>query len=163
MRAVIIAVCVVIVLIIASWVNTYAYEDYLYGFWLADGDEFCELSDIESMLVFIGPPTGYWYKERSCYIIIMNDLCNQGFTLTYRPAWARLGLGKYSVCADVVFDDEKIWDDNVKIIVDVTDGTLKILSHDDTLYAALHKQHDTTNIARQMESVELAEGPVEKD
>lgn len=151
--AIIIFVIVLSLYFLATW-NTSTYEDYLYGFWVAEGDDFCEESEIDSMLVFIGNAEGGFTVERTCYIIIMNDLCNQGFTLSYRPGWASAGVGKYSVFATVKFDDEDIWDDCVKITVDMRDGTMKI-SSGDTIYAKLTKQLDTSNMCRELEDAEL--------
>ena len=145
---------VFVLYILATW-HTRTNEDYLYGFWVADGDAFCEESDIESMLVFIGEPTGWWKATRMCYIIIMDDLCNQGFTMKYRRGWAPT-VGKYSISADVVFDDIPIWEDNVTFTHDIRDGTLTICSGD-TIYAKLTKEHDTTNLARAVASVELVD------
>lgn len=151
-------ICIVIIIILlyvfSTW-NTSANENYLYGFWVADGDDFCEESEIDSMLVFIGEPEPGWFSTtRTCYIIIMNDLCAQGFTLNYSTGWAGIGVGKYRINAKVKFDDEDIWPDKVHIDVDMRDGTMKIHS-DGVIYARLNKQHDTTNLARQFEDAEL--------
>lgn len=161
MHVYLIAICVIITFIIIYnlfvW-NTSAYEDYLYGFWVAEGDEFCEQSEIDSMLLFIGEPeNGYFSKSRTCYLIIMTDMCNQGLTITYRSGWAGIGVGRYRINATAKFDEEQIWDDDITITVDMRDGTLKIKNNDGTVYAVLNKQHDTTNIARSMEDAELVD------
>lgn len=153
------AVLVVIIIIlyyIASW-NTNTYEDYLYGFWTAAGDDFCEESDIESMMVFIGEPEiSRSSRTRTCYIIIMNDLSAQGFTLEYKSSWASIGSRKYEICADVLFDDEQIWPTKVNISVDMRVGIMKIY-RDGVIYAKINKQHDITNQCRTIEGAELVE------
>ncbi len=154
------AIALVIVIFVvyglASW-NTSTYDDYLYGFWVAEGDEFCQNAEIESIMVFMGEAeNGLRSRTRTCYIIIMNDMCNQGFTLTYVPGWAGPGIGKYQITADVTFEEEQIWTDKVNINVDMKTGTMEITSADsDVVYARLSKQNDTTNIAKAAESVEL--------
>lgn len=161
-----VTVLIVLVLILIFYVtftwNVPAYEKYLYGFWVAEGDEFCEEADIQSMLMFVGTPTNSWFGSttRNCYIIIMDDLANQGFTMKYRSGWSGTGIGKYSVRADVQFDDEQLWTDNdddtcdVLVTADIIAGTLNITGtgkNSKVVYAKLHKQHDTTNTAALLE------------
>ncbi len=154
--AIAIVVIIFIVYKLTTW-NVGANEDYLYGFWVAEGDEFCDNAEIESILVFMGESeNGFRSNTRTCYIIIMNDMCNQGFVLNYVPGWAGVGVGKYHVRASVTFDDEQIWTDYVNIHVDMRTGTMEITSDDgDVVYARLCKQHDTTNMAREAEDAEL--------
>lgn len=150
------AIILVIILIykFATW-NVGTYEDYLYGFWVAEDDEFCEQSEIQSMLLFVGENDMSWGKNtRQCYLIIMDDLCNQGLTLTYRSGWAKAGIGKYKIKAGAVFDTEQIWPDEVVITVDMRSGVLTVRDGD-TLLAQVTKQHDTTNAAKAMESAKL--------
>lgn len=152
---------IIIFIIIIALYNTFtwnvsAYEDYLYGFWVANNDEFCAASEIESMLFFVGESSDNWFtRERTCYLIIMNNFCNQGLTLTYKTGWAGIGIGKYQVIANVEFDEEQLWDNPVSIYVDMKSGEMKIHGPDDTLYAKLSKQHDTTNLTRDLEDAEL--------
>lgn len=157
-----IAIAIVIIILLLYLVQTRrANDDYLYGFWVAEGDEFCEESGVDSMLVFIGPAESGWFKtKRTCYIVIMNDLCNQGFTLEYTQGLlpnfgSSVNFGP-SFSAAVVFDEENIWEDNVSISIDAQRGTMKIYSGD-TIYAKLTKQHDTTNMVRDTEDAELVE------
>lgn len=156
--AIAIVAIIVIIYTLLYW-NTTAYEGYLYGFWAASGDDFCAESEIDSMMVFIGEAECTWKpypwtRTRPCYVIIMNDLCNQGFTLSYRPSITGVGLGMYCIWADVVFDDEDIWPGSVSICVDMRVGTMKIYAGD-TIYAKLQKQHDTTNLASECAAAEL--------
>lgn len=159
MKSYIYAVVVVVIILVlynlATW-NTNTYEDYIYGFWVAENDDFCEASEIDSMLLFIGRADhGFWSTTRTCYLIIMNDMCNQGLTLTYTTGWAGIGIGKYRIVADAKFDDEQIWDSRVVIEADMRKGMLRITGTDDTVYAVLNKQHDTTNLASALENAEL--------
>jgi hypothetical protein len=134
-------------------INTDTYEDYLYGFWTAD-ESFCEKSGIVSMLIFIGAAeTAGSVATRTCYIVIMDGLCNQGFTLVYPLGCAGPRLGPYKISAEVQFDGaelEDIWPENVNISVDIETGTMKIYD-DDEVYAEVIKQHDITNNAKAME------------
>jgi hypothetical protein len=156
----ILAIAVVAIIIILYYIlnwNTAAYEDYLYGCWVAEDDAFCESADIDSMMLFIGEPESKGFSTaRTCYLIIMTDLANDGLTLRYRPNWGGVGLGKYSVRAEVCFDDEQLWDEEVTLTVDMRKGTLKI-RNGDMVYAKLHKQHDITNAAKLLEGDEQAE------
>lgn len=146
------AVIIIVILIILYFAissRNKPYEDYLYGFWLAE-DSFCENSDIDSMMLFVGEAeksTLFSACERNCYLIIMNDMCNQGMTLTYKSGWAPLSIGKYILSANVKFDDEQIWTEQVKICIDVISGTMKIYTND-IIYAKLLKQHDITNTSK---------------
>jgi len=145
-----IIIVITILLVLSVWRNTLTDEQYMYGFWVAEGDDFCESSEISSMMIFIGEPVIHYCPPavtRACYIVIMNGMCSQGFTLRYRPGWTGLDVGKYVVVAGVTFDDEDIWPHVVNVSVDMSNGVLKIWA-DDTIYARLNKQHDTTNVAR---------------
>lgn len=145
-----IIIVVIILLIYAAACAHTADEEYLYGFWVADDDEFCEESEIDGMMVFIGEPNRGWFTtERCCYIVIMNDLCSQGFSINYSPPWPGLCGGEYTITASVTFDEETIWPESVKITVNMQNGTLKVHSGD-TIYAKLTKQHETTNVARRV-------------
>lgn len=141
-----VVVVIVLIYIVLTW-NTGACDDYLYGFWVADGDDFCDRADAESIMLFIGEPEGWFTVERPIYLVIMNDLCNQGGVLSYRRGWAGPTVGRYGVRAGVKFDDDQLWPERVNLAVNLLDGTLQI-EEDGVVYAKLVKQHDTTNIAR---------------
>lgn len=149
--AVIILIILIIFYTIFNW-NTSAYEDYLYGCWVAEDDAFCESAEIDSMMIFVGEPerAGWSSVVRNCYLIIMTDMANDGFTLEYSPPWGGVGIGKYSLRARVKFDEDQLWDENVTVTVDMRKGTMKIRSGD-MVYAKLNKQHDITNVARDLE------------
>lgn len=152
-----IIVVVLIILIfysIINW-NTSAYEDYMYGCWLAEDDDFCDDAEIDSMMVFIGEPTkeGIFGRNviRNCYIIIMTDMANEGFTLEYVPSWGGIGFGKYTVRAKTCFEDETpLWDEEVNITIDPRNGTM-IVRNGEKVFARLNKQNDITNTARELE------------
>ena len=154
-HVVIVLVTMLLIAYAVTWTRAQALNDYLYGFWVAEGDKFCEESGIESMLIFIGAPVRGWFSTtRSCYIVIMDDVANQGFELAH-GAWAN-----GSCSASVAFDDDQLWPERVTLSVDIITGTLRI-SGDSAgravLFAHLHKQHDTTNVARAAEALELVE------
>jgi hypothetical protein len=165
--AIIIVVVIVFIYLIScvlSW-NTNANEDYLYGFYTAEASDFCEKSEIDSMMLFIGRPlkSGMFNRKvtRAAYIIIMPDMCNQGITLTYTPSWAGPGIGKYKVQAQVEFDDIKLWSDEVTLDLNIKTGTLRIYGRDEDnqkiMYAMLHKNHEITNLAVLSEDAELVD------
>lgn len=141
-------ICAVIIVICVLRWNQCAQEDYLYGFWTADGDQFCDESEIDSMLLFIGEPDGNIITgvERACYIIIMNGICSQEFTMKYRPSYAGPGISAYSFDFEYVGDDG-IWPCDLTCTVDMREGTMRIHGEGKT-YALLNKQHDITNITR---------------
>jgi hypothetical protein len=153
-HAIIVIVAIMLCYIYATW-NTGRQEEYFYGFWIADQDDFCEQTEIESMLIFIGEPTTGWTgtSSRTCHIVINNDLTDQGFTLTYRPGWSSASLGKYALSADIAFDTEQLWPENITIEIDMQTGEMRI-HRDEVLYARVVKQHDITNAARTMNSAE---------
>jgi hypothetical protein len=135
----------VFLLLLIIYINTS--DDYLYGFWLAEGDEFCEKAEIESIMLFIGSATGRIWRERRAYLIIMNDMANDALTISYtKPMFG----GKFTITATPTFDEEQIWPDTVQIDVDSHSGTMKIYSGD-RVYAKLYKQHETTNTAKLLE------------
>lgn len=140
---------VIITYYAASWNVSYN-EYYLYGFWVADNDEFCTDSEIESMLLYVGESDRKGGKTtRLCYIIIMNNICQQGLTLSYTPSWSNFitGLNSYTINAKVEFDEEDIWPEFVNIDINLLNGSMKI-HHDGTIYAKLVKQNETTNRCR---------------
>lgn len=149
--AVIIVIVLIILYNIINW-NTRSYEDYLYGCWIAEGDDFCMDAEIDSMMIFIGEPErkGFLSTVRNCYLIIMTDMANDSFTLQYKPQWGGVGVGKYSVRANVCFDEDQLWDEEVTLTIDIRKGTLKI-RNGDMVYARLNKQHDITNTAKLLE------------
>lgn len=145
--AFVIFIIIIVIYVICTW-NTSLNEDYLYGYWTADDDEFCDISDIDSMMLFIGKPSASTIsstRERLCYLIIADDIYNGGITLTYTPGWSALSVSKYRIRANVTFDETyAIWPEYVNIDVDIRNGTLTI-HNDETIYARLHKQHEITN------------------
>lgn len=131
-----------------SYYNTNNHEDYLYGFWVAEADEFCDEAEIDSILLFIGERKN---NARECYLVIMPDISNQSFTIKYKPSSAGFGISNYCVSAEVEFEDEQLWDDKIKIETNLLEGTIKIYS-EDTIYLKAQKQHDITNISKYLDS-----------
>lgn len=134
-----------IILLVWSWTGWRSHHEYLYGFWTADGGAFCETTDIDSMLLFVGHPGDD--GSRTSYLIISPDICNQGLELSLRGSpWCLSDT--YTWHAHVVFDETPIWPEYVDIIVSKSDGTLRVVDADGVLYASLNKQNDITNVAR---------------
>lgn len=145
---------IIIVILLVIWKQSTVASDYLYGFWVAEGDEFCESADIDSIMLFIGKPYSESWKERAmcmvrsnCYLVIMDNMCNQGLTLKYRRGPFSAGT---HFTASVEFAEDPVWPEEVTIDVSVADGTLTI-THDGTTYARLYKQHDTTHMAKRID------------
>ena len=156
------AALVFVVILVIWWLTVRlcakpALDDVLYGFWTADDDEFCENAEIDSMMLFIGPEnkSSSWSRSisRSCYLIIMSGMCNQGLTLTYSPG--RVDGFTYRTQAKAIFEEEQLWDEDVEIITDALTGTLVIKQvgggKDCEVYVKVTKQHDTTNAAAEMD------------
>ncbi len=150
-------VIILIIYTLSTW-NVSTNEDYLYGFWTAEDDEFCEESGIDAMLLFIGEPTTGWSSTtRQCYLVIMSDKCNTGLCITYSPSWSGPSITKYRIHAKAEFDNnEELWPEDITIDVDMRNGTMLIHSGD-TTYARLTKQHDTTNSCRYMDKCTVDE------
>jgi len=134
----------VFIIIYIFYVN--AHERYLEGFWIAENDEFCEESEIESMMLYIAEPERescipFAQQTRMGHLVIMNDVCNQGFQITYRRG---MGLTNYIISAVIEFDEEQIWGDHVYITINMQNGTMKIFDGD-TVFARLSKHHGITN------------------
>ncbi len=122
-----------------SWQN----EDYLYGFWVAEDDDFCEDSGIQSMMLFIGEPTGVVSRSRECYLVIPDEF-NGNFTIDYwRPLFPQFGR-RY--CIKVKSTCE-LWPETFTLDVNTHTGVLRVMCGD-IIYAKLSKRHDITNCCR---------------
>lgn len=153
-------IIIVLVIILIARCNTSTCEDYLYGAWCAEDDDFCEEAEIDNMVIFIGKPTRGWFGNitRQGYLIIMPGLCQQSFTMCYRAAWCGPKLKKYTVRASIEFDDDQIWDKQCDVSVDILRGTMKIKGCENkVVYADVYKQHDVTNIADSLEDTKLVD------
>lgn len=144
-------ILIVVIYVIAHW-NTGVQEDYLYGFWVAEGDAFCEEAEIDSLLMYLGE---YKNGSRECYIVIMDDVTNQAFKLTYSRSASGPGVSTYRVRALAEFDETDIWGDGdgktyVDVAVDMRDGTIRITNGDKLLVRA-RKQHEVTEAAKYLD------------
>jgi len=154
-------VVLVILYIGCTW-NTRAYEDYLYGFWTAADDEFCDNSEIDHMMLFFGKSEGCFTKSRTGYLVIMPDMFNGAFTIEYKTGWSGMSVvdGSYTITAAATFEDEQLWPETITITIDILHGTMMIRGcngDDDQVYAMLQKQHDITNVAINMNDAELVD------
>lgn len=145
-QAAIIIFCIIIVYYIATYNNS-TYEDYMHGFYCADDDAFCDRSDIDSMMIFIGKAEHGWLStERTCYMLIMDDICNQSFTMKYRGGWGGIGVGTYTITADMEYDEDCIWGDKCRFEFDIIHGQLTIYDGD-LVCAKLYKNAEITALA----------------
>lgn len=135
-------VCIlVIIIIILIHRNTSRAESFLTGVWLAENDEFCKSAEIQSMMLYVGEPVGWFQYERECYIIIMDGFANQDVTITYfAPSCVCGNIVRFTGTAE--FGEDQIWKSPLKMEMDMSDGTLVIHDAEDTLVASLYKRHD---------------------
>lgn len=145
-QIIIAVICVAIIIAIAS-----VQRDYLYGFWTTDD---CDDNDCSSIMLFIGEPEGIFWVTRTCYLIIMDDICSQGMTMKYRQPL--LGIYSSGFTADITLDDDPVWPSEASIDVDMTDGSLRVTS-DGVMYARLYKSHEITNGARGIVTTDLVD------
>jgi hypothetical protein len=112
------------------------------GLWIAS-DEFCNKSEIEGMLLFIGPRTGFLNESRRAYLIMYAEnkiVINEKLTMHisgYGNIWPIRG----DVCCDVELDNktlEKFMPAELTMKVNIGSGSM-ILENDSTVYAELHK------------------------
>ena len=137
-------ISILIVLIIIWLYIATANDSYLIGHWVAD-DEFNEHAGTTSILLTIGEATGWIWRERNAYLVILDDISNTGIKMKYRLT-PSFGLDTYSVSAQLEFDDpdETIFPPKVEISIDKQHGEMKIHSGK-TIYARLYKNHILTN------------------
>ena len=140
--AILIVVIVIVIYVTATW-NTTTYEDYIRGYWVAESDDFCEDAGVASMMLYVGVPSRD--GERDCYMIIMDDICNEAFTMKWRPAWSGISLSKYVV--DATISDCSVLPERASVEIDMRDGRMRIVG-DSKVYCDLVKQHYITNILR---------------
>jgi hypothetical protein len=141
-----IVILIIISIFLLSAHHNSIYEKYIGGFWIAD-DEFCKDSKIDSMMIFIDESKKSLFKQkRICHIVILDDLCNQEFEMTYNRWRLPHCIGdEYEFKFDAEFDDEKIWEGPLKLSLNINKGTI-IIKNNEKIYASLFKQHDITNI-----------------
>lgn len=155
-----VVIIIIIIIYTLFTLHTKKYEDYLTGVWVADaGSDFCKESDIESMMLYIGPPEYNWYGRatRQCYIVIMPGVA-ESLTLQYTKNWCGPNIGDYILHGLAEFDDNQIWEENVIIETSMMDGNMNIYTmtvddtdHNKLMYARLYKQHETTDLVKALE------------
>lgn len=143
-----IAFILIIVLFVGFDNRVNEYEDYIGGLWVAD-EEFCNKSGVDSIMMFIGPPsTSLFSTERNCHILINNDYSNQGFTLKYRKNTI-IGLPTvhhdYLITAETAFEEEPIMPESVDINISMMHNMMRIYD-DETIYGIFYKDHETTDL-----------------
>lgn len=147
----VVGIILIVVLIFAYYattVNVSEYEKYFYGLWVGD-DDFCSNANVSSMMLFIGEPTTKWFSskvERSCYMIIQDDIASEQFTMKYSTGYGGPYLGKYTVAATCEFESDDLFEGNrVTLTINLLTGIL-VIRNGDHVYGKLYKQHDISNI-----------------
>jgi len=142
---IIIAVCMII-WFVSSWnVHGEEYENFMYGYWVAD-DNFCEESEIDSMLLFIGRPSKKSSAiTRPAHMIITDDIMNQKLTISHPKIKSGLSrkLKSFSVDCEIEFEEECQIPNKVTMDFDICKGSLR-MHKDGNLYAVMHKDHEIT-------------------
>lgn len=141
-------VIIVILLYFGMYWHSSDYDDVMTGFWTADDTPFCRNAGIKSMMLYIGEKDK---GQRECYIVVMDNMTKQGLTMKNIRGMAPIGvMRRCHFSAKVEFDEEQIWDENIKIMIDIVDGSITITDTEGTVCAELTKQHELTNIAEYM-------------
>lgn len=138
---VIVCICMII-WVISSWnVHGNDYENFVNGFWVAD-DAFCDESEIDSMLLFIGKYDKL-SGSRPAHMIIADDIMNQKIEIKHKKISSGMSkkLNKFKVDADIQFEEECQIPSDVTLEFDVLNGSLKI-HKDGNMYAIMHKDHE---------------------
>ena len=150
---IIVAICVLIYYFAFYNMHGKDYEDFMFGYWVAD-DGFCEQSEIDSMMLFIGKPEksksvfGSFSGEkcRPAHMVINEDIMNQKLNIKYQAISSGTAktVGKFSTRCNIDFDDECQIPPDVTFEFDVKKGSLRIFDGDH-LYAMMYKDHEITN------------------
>jgi hypothetical protein len=83
--AVVLAVFVILILVINVYIRQQIYNSFIRGHWVAN-EEFCKKSDLDGMLLQIGPSSGWW-EERLGYLIMYGGgsiIINKRFNISIR-------------------------------------------------------------------------------
>jgi hypothetical protein len=126
---IIVAICI-IMWVVSSWnLHGQEYENFVYGYWVAD-DNFCEESEIDSMLLFIGKPNSDSGGEiiRPAHMIITDDIMNQKISLKYKRIKSGMArkLNKFSVECQIEFEEECQIPSDVTMDFDIRKGSIRM-------------------------------------
>lgn len=153
--------------------HTHDYNDFIFGYWVAD-DAFCQESDVDSMLLFIGKPSengsgGIFSKKeiiRPAHMVIGEDIMNQKINIRYAPISSGFSrrIGKFSIKCTIDFEDECQIPSSVMMDFDIKKGSLRI-HDDDNLYALMYKDHEISEqfTAKDKAAKEKPEGDANSD
>lgn len=133
-------------------------RDYLTGFWLADGDEFCRRAEIDSMLLYISAPEKrpsrlkpalFRKSEHDGWLIINPNISNQKLELEIGRL-TFLGDQKFEAplktdFEDKIAGDDGIWPEHTTLKIDMSRGVIYIYKDDD-IYARLYKSNELNDI-----------------
>jgi hypothetical protein len=141
--AIVLLIVIILTWIYFTWCVGHIYDATLEGLWMAN-DNFCAKSDVDGMLLFVGPRNGF-FDSRNAYIIIYaNDkiVLNEKLVMSL-SAWPASDYVEKKVSFSGT-DIEKIWPAGMKMKLDVGAGHM-ILESDDTVYAELYKDTISSN------------------
>ncbi len=134
-------IALILIIVYIAWVPPG--EEYMTGVWVAS-DDFCHKSGIDSMMITIGPPDGWFSRTRKCYVIIAPNLSSQMFEIKYRLG---SGLRKYKTHWETDFEEEEIMPEEIKCKIDIMTGHM-LLTADKTVYGEFYKSLDTTALVK---------------
>ncbi len=142
----ILIIIVILLIYYTATIRQSAGERSLFGYFVAENDQFCDESGINSMMIFIGERIN---NSRDCYIVVLDDIANQSFTFNHSRGWAGPYNTTYNVYGSVIFEGDNVleWPEQLCFSVDIITGVLTI-SDNEKIYARLNKQNEITNDAR---------------
>lgn len=144
-------IVVLIIILFLHW-NIFgaAYEDYMFGYWIAD-ESFCEEAEVTSMQLFIGEvDESGWFgrRKRNCYLAI-GGITMQNIVIDYGTmigtGFARK-LPKYEISPTITFEEDcGIPETGTTFEFDMAAGILRIYAGEQ-MYGAFYKDNEISNI-----------------
>jgi hypothetical protein len=134
-----------IIVLLLVWIYYSQHRDwntFCEGLWIA-GDDFCVRSDIEGMMIYIGPNIETWCEKRKAFMIVYTNhtVVSCSLLLTINGLCSRK---KISVEPDADADSQpSILPENLSAVVSMASGKMTWY-HDDTIYAELYKDAAST-------------------
>lgn len=151
---IIIAIAIIVVLLlIVIWFRNTLFDDFLYGLWSADPD-FCRESDLVNFMIMIGPSQGgILFDTRTMYVLMYNDeglLCNRTVDISLGNNF--IPWGKYQNRSLTIMDEDfELMPQYMTLSYSIMDGHMVLYgvdNDDDTIYASMYKDHDSSAKAK---------------
>lgn len=135
------------IIVTILWLYSINNDKYIEGFWLAQDDDFTERANIKSMMLYIGPATGFLKLSREIYLVITDSVANTGAKINYFQALNCTRDG-YEIVPTIEWDTDEteLMPSGSTWSFDFAKGSLKI-AKDKKVYAELYKNFDITNTA----------------